>query len=174
MKCFSWNFLGNWTISLRLVLPEKKYKHAKTYFPFPEFSLWFTAKLSNTDIYHEFFAATAKIRLGLAEFLKNSYFFIRGQCLLHWSTSSPASPVHWDTYEWSLESRLIAIVLTVSEDATTWPDMPQSVLKGHRSQACFSEYVQKYSLTKTSCLEPVIAFVEGIVSSSNSEKCGLF
>ena len=32
----------------------------------------------------------------------------------------------------------------VSEDATTRPDMPQSSLEGHRSQACFREYVQKY------------------------------
>ena len=33
--------------------------------------------------------------------------------------SSPAFPVHWDTYEQSPERQLIAIALTVSKDATT-------------------------------------------------------
>ena len=32
IKCFSLNFLGNWTTPLRLVLPEKNINNAKTYF----------------------------------------------------------------------------------------------------------------------------------------------
>ena len=75
-----------------------------------DFFFSFAVKLSNTDIYRKFFSP--EFRLGLAEFLKNLHFFLHGRCLLHWSISSSTSPVHWDTFEQSLESQLIAIMRT--------------------------------------------------------------
>ena len=55
---------------------------------------------------------SAEFRLGLAEFLKSSYLFFHGHCLLHWSMSLPTFQVHWDKYQQSLESQLIAIMRT--------------------------------------------------------------
>ena len=47
---------------------------------------------------------SAKFRLGLAEFLKSSYLFFHGQCLLHWSMSLPTFQVHWEKYQQSRKS----------------------------------------------------------------------
>ena len=55
---------------------------------------------------------SAEFRLGLAEFLKSSYLFLHGQCLLHWSMSLQNSQVQWGKYQQSLESQLIAIMRT--------------------------------------------------------------
>ena len=94
-------------------IQSKDIINAETYFPFPDFSLLFTVKLSNTDIYPKFFQLQhANFRLGLAEFWNNLYLFLQGQCLLHWFISSSTSSVHWDTFEQSLESQLIAIMRT--------------------------------------------------------------
>ena len=43
-----------------------------------------------------------------------------------------------------MSKHTFAIAQTVLKDASTRQDMPQSSLKGHRTQACFSKYVQKY------------------------------
>ena len=94
--------------------------------------------------------------------------------------SSPAFPVHRDTYEQSPERQLIAIALTVSKDATTQTglnvctkDIVRELVSVNTSRipsililainsACSS------CLIKTTCLKPVNAFVGGIVRNSNS------
>ena len=54
---------------MRFILILSNIINAETYFPFPDFSLLFTVKLSNTDIYRKFFQLQhANFRLGLAEF----------------------------------------------------------------------------------------------------------
>lgn len=74
-KC-SLNLLGKWTTSLRLVLREQKYKQWR-YFPFIDFSVLFMAKLSNADIYPEFFQLQQeKFRVELVELLKNFHLFM--------------------------------------------------------------------------------------------------
>ena len=117
------------------------------------FLLLFTVKLSDTDIYPEFFFSLVSLRT--RRVLKKFIFVLTwtvSPTLIHESAKFSSSMRQIPTKSRKSVDRYHA---NLSEDATIWPDMPQSSLERHRSQANFSEYVTTFRSTINTYLSDI-------------------